>query len=123
MKAAKTIRQVPKGKLYVLSSFNNTIISATDEGGNVLAQASAGTMGFKGTKKSTPFAATQTMKQLIDKTKPYGLKEVSILVSGVGPGRDGALRGVSGSGLTVSAIKDTTPIPHGGVRAKKARRV
>lgn len=121
--AKKIMRIVPKGKITVFSSFNNTIISAADLGGNVIAWASAGTTGFKGTKKSTPFSATQTMRQLVEKVKPYGLKEVEILVKGVGPGREASLRGLSGSGIQVSAIKDATPIPHGGPRPKSPRRV
>lgn len=122
-KLKKITKVVPKGKIYVSSSFNNTVISATDLAGNVVAQSSAGTVGFKGTKKSTPFAATQTMKQLVEKTKTYGLKEAEVLVKGIGPGREAALRGLSGSGITVTVLKDLTPFPHGGVRAKKPRRV
>lgn len=119
----KITKTIPKGKITVFSSFNNTIVAAADLAGNVFAWASAGTAGFKGTKKSTPFAATQTMKQLVDKTKAFGLREAEVLVKGVGSGREAALRGLSGSGIQVSTIKDVTPIPHGGVRAKKPRRV
>lgn len=122
-KQVKTIKQVPKGKIYILSSFNNTLISATDPQGNVIAHASTGMAGFKGTKKSTPFAASQTMKMLLEKAKVHGLKETEVFVKGVGSGRDGALRGLSGTGIQVLSIKDITPVAHGGVRAKKARRV
>lgn len=121
--AKKVTKTVAKGKISVFSSFNNTIISAADMSGNVIAWASAGTTGFKGTKKSTPYSATQTMRQLVDKVKPYGLKEVEVLVKGVGPGREASLRGLSGSGIQVSVIKDVTPVAHGGPRPKSPRRV
>ena len=123
IKKKKTIPIVEEGKIYINSSFNNTIICATDKGGNVLAWGSAGTSGFKETRKSTPFAATTTMKNVLEKLSPYGLKKVAILVKGVGTGRESAIRVLQGTHLKVTAIKDTTPLPHGGVRPKKARRV
>jgi len=122
-KVKKVTKTVPKGKINVWAGFNNTIITATDPVGNVLAWASAGTAGFKGTKKPTPYAATQTMRQLVEKVKPYGLREAQLLVKGIGPGREAAMRGLSGSGIAISSLKDVTPIPHGGPRPKKPRRV
>lgn len=114
---------VPKAKIFVSSSFNNTIMSATDEQGNVFAWASTGNAGFKGTKKSTPFAATQTAKILVDKMHAAQVTETEIYVSGVSTGRDAALRALAQGGFKISKIKDQTPIPHNGCRAKKPRRV
>lgn len=119
----KTYRQVGKGKIYILASFNNTIITLTDEQGKTLSWATAGSSGFKGTKKSTPFAATQAVRNAVEKAKPYGLTEVIVFVSGVGTGRDAALRAIATSGLNATSIKDITPMPHNGPRAKKPRRV
>jgi len=119
----KIERKLNKGIINIHSSFNNTIINLTDELGNVLFWASAGSLGFKGTKKATPFAAAQTAKTIIDKAKPLGLSEIEIKVKGVGAGRESAIRSFAGSGITVAKISDTTPLPHGGVRPKKVRRV
>ena len=115
--------KVTRGKVYVQSSYNNTIISVTDTAGNVVAWGSAGLAGFKGSKKSTPYAAQRTMEDTIQRVKDRGLQEVDVLVKGIGSGRESAIRALQGSGLTVLSIKDTTPIPHGGVRPKKVRRV
>jgi small subunit ribosomal protein S11 len=117
------VRQVPKGKVYIQSSFNNTIVTATDEKGNVLAWETAGTSGFSGSRKSTPYAAQVATKKLIEKMKNHGLREVALYVSGVGVGRDSAIRSFAGSGISVSMIADTTPVPHNGARPKKPRRV
>lgn len=119
----KTYRQVSKGKMYVLATFNNTLISITDEKGGVLSWSSAGNSGFKGTKKATPFAATQAVRNAVEKAKPYGINEVIVFISGVGTGRDAALRAISSTGLQATSIKDITPTPHNGPRAKKLRRV
>lgn len=119
----KVIRAVPKGKVFVQATFNNTIISITDAMGNVLSWASAGGSNFKGARKSTPYAAQVTLKNALDKAKPYSLESVDVIVSGVGQGREAAVRALQGTGLTVSSIKDVTPIPHNGTRAKKPRRV
>jgi small subunit ribosomal protein S11 len=119
----KTIVPIRKGKVYITATFNNALISVTDERGNVLGWSSAGNAGFKGTKKSTPYAATLATKKAIDRAAPYELKEVQIFISGVGSGRDAAMRAVGQSGLTVLGIKDITPIPHNGPRPKKPRRV
>jgi small subunit ribosomal protein S11 len=119
----KTIRTVARGKVFVQATFNNTIISITDGMGNVLSWASAGGSGFKGARKSTPYAAQVTLKNAVDKAKAYGLESVDVFVSGVGQGRESAVRALQGTGIMVTGIKDTTPIAHNGTRAKKPRRV
>ncbi len=119
----KKVKIVPVGKVFVNSSFNNTIMSATDEKGNVYAWASTGMAGFKGTKKSTPFASTQTAKILVDKMHEAQTTEIELYVSGVSTGRDAALRAIASGGFKITKIKDKTPIPHNGCRAKKPRRV
>ena len=115
--------KVAKGKVYVQSTYNNTIVSVTDLTGNVISWGSAGLVGFKGSKKSTPYAAQKTMEDTITRVKDRGLQEVDVFVKGVGSGRESAIRALQGSGLIVISIKDETPIPHGGVRPKKVRRV
>lgn len=120
----KAVRKnVGLGVAHVLSSFNNTQITMTDSTGNVLAWGTAGTMGFKGARKSTPFAATQVTNAVLEKIKPMGLSGLEVRISGVGTGRDAALRAISASGIAISAIRDVTPMPHNGCRPKKARRV
>lgn len=119
----KNINPVPKGKVYVQATFNNTIVTITDQNGNTLSWASAGGSNFKGARKSTPYAAQVTLKNAIDKAKAYNLESVEVLVSGVGQGREAAVRALQGTGLMVSGIKDITPIAHNGTRAKKPRRV
>lgn len=115
--------KVTKGKVYVQSTYNNTIITITDVSGNVISWGSAGLVGFKGSKKSTPYAAQKTMEDTIQRVKDRGLQEVDVLVKGIGSGRESAVRALQSSGLIVLSIKDQTPIPHGGVRPKKVRRV
>ena len=110
-------------KVYVQSSFNNTIISITDEKGNILAWASAGGSGFKGTKKGTPFAAQITAGNVAKKALDAGVKQVTVLVKGPGPGRETAIRGLQAAGLQITSIKDVTPVPHNGCRPPKPRRV
>lgn len=119
----KTIRSVQKGKVYVQATFNNTIISVTDAMGNVLSWATAGGSGFKGARKSTPYAAQVTLKNAMDKAKPYNLESVEVFVAGVGQGRESAVRALQATGVAVTGIKDVTPIAHNGTRAKKPRRV
>lgn len=119
----KKIEPVTRGKVFVQSTFNNTIVSITDTKGNVISWASAGNSGFKGARKATPYAAQVTLKNAATKAKVYGLESVEVLVSGVGQGREAAIRALQGTGLTVSGIKDITPIPHNGSRPKKPRRV
>ena len=115
--------KIPKGKIFINSTYNNTIIAATDPLGNVFAWGSAGKAGFKGSKKSTPYAGGKTMEDLLVRIKDRGLTEVEIYIKGIGTGRESAIRALQASGLTVLTIKDRTPSPHGGVRQKKVRRV
>ncbi len=122
-KKKKAIKMVSVGRAYVQATYNNTIVTLTDPNGNVLGWSSAGKVGFKGPKKSTPYAASMIVKDVCDKTKDYGLREVSVFVSGVGSGREGAVRAFHANGLNVLSIKDITPIPHNGCRAPKPRRV
>lgn len=119
----KIKRTVLKGRIYIQSTFNNTIITVTDEKGGVLSWTSAGSSGFKGARKSTPYAAQIACKSAIDKAKVYGLGAVDVYVSGVGTGRESAVRAINGTNITVYSIKDVTSIAHNGCRAKKIRRV
>jgi small subunit ribosomal protein S11 len=119
----KISRTVSKGRIYIHASFNNTIITITDESGGALSWATSGSTGFKGSKKSTPFAAQSAMKKALDDAAPYNLESAQVFVSGVGNGRDASLRAITQSNLDILSIKDVTPIAHNGVRAKKPRRV
>jgi small subunit ribosomal protein S11 len=112
-----------QGKVYVAASFNNTIVTITDDEGNTLGWGSSGNAGFKGTRKSTPFAATTAVEKVLKKVKETNdLSEVEIYVKGPGPGRDAALRAIRASGVKIALIADITPIPHNGPRPKKKRR-
>jgi small subunit ribosomal protein S11 len=122
-KKKKSKAKITKGKIYVNSTYNNTIVSVTDPAGNVLLWSSAGKIGFKGSKKSTPYAGQKTMEDVLTRLKDRGLVEVDVLIKGIGSGRESAVRALQGSGLNVLTIKDETPIPHGGIRQKKPRRV
>lgn len=122
-KKKKTKAKLTKGKIYINSTYNNTIVSVTDLAGNVLVWGSAGKIGFKGSKKSTPYAGQKTMEDVLARAKERGLSEVDVFIKGIGSGRESAVRAIQGSTLTVLTIKDQTPIPHGGVRPKKPRRV
>ena len=123
-KSKKTEQKVESGKVYISASFNNSLITITDSDGRVLVWGSAGASGFKGTRKSTPFAATTAVDRAINKAKEeFGLKEVEIYVKGPGPGRDAALSAIRGAGVKISLIADVTPFPHNGPRPKKKRRV
>ena len=122
-KAKKSVKAVARGRLYISSSFNNTLITVTNETGEVISWSSSGNAGFKGTRKSTPFAATSAVEKALNKAKTEnGLKEVEIYIKGPGVGRDAALRAVRGANLKISMIADVTPIPHNGPRPKKKRR-
>jgi len=119
----KVKRKVSTGVAHVLSSFNNTIITISDESGNTLAWSSAGHKGFKGSRKSTPFAAQIAAEDVGTKAKEYGLKSLRVEVSGPGSGRESALRSLQSVGYIITSIKDVTPIPHNGCRPRKRRRV
>jgi small subunit ribosomal protein S11 len=123
-KTKKSKQQVSQTKVFIKSSFNNTLITVTDMKGNVLAWGSAGARGFSGTRKSTPYAASIASDDCMRRAKTaYGISEVEIYVSGVGVGRDSAVRAIGNTGVVVTLIKDITPIPHNGCRPKKPRRV
>jgi len=123
-KKKKVARKVSIGHAHVKATYNNTIITLTDLQGNVLSWASAGIAGFKGAKKSTPYAASIITRIAVERAREeYGLEEVSVFVSGVGTGRESAVRALNANGLFVESIKDITPVPHNGCRAKKPRRV
>ena len=119
----KSRKNIQTGIVYIQSTFNNTIITITDVSGNVLSWSSAGARGFKGSRKSTPFAAQVAAGDAAAKAMEHGLKNVSVLVKGPGAGRESALRALSAAGLKVSLIRDITPIPHNGCRPPKRRRV
>jgi small subunit ribosomal protein S11 len=119
----KLWKNVTVARAYVQSSFNNTIVSITDEQGQVIVWSTAGSCGFKGTKKGTPFAAQITADTAARKAIEIGVKQVHVLVKGPGSGRETAIRGLQGAGLTILSIRDVTPIPHDGCRPPKPRRV
>jgi len=120
----KVKKNVNKGVVYITATFNNTTVTVTDEMGNVVAWSSAGALKFKGSKKSTPFAAQQAVSDALTKAKEHGLKEVGIKVQGPGSGRETAVKTVGATeGIRVSFIKDITPLPHNGCRPPKRRRV
>jgi len=124
MAKKKTKRKIePEGIVHIHSSFNNTIVTITDKNGNTIATASAGTVGYKGTKKSTPFAASMATEKAVKNAMALGLKSAEVWIKGPGAGRDAAIRSVQATGLKVTLIKDVTPIPHNGCRPKKQRRV
>lgn len=119
----KIKKNVPVGVAHIQSTFNNTLVTITDPNGGVLAWSSAGARGFKGSRKSTPFAAQQAAEEAARKAMEHGMKSVSVLVKGPGSGREAALRSLASSGLKISLIRDVTPIPHNGCRPPKRRRV
>jgi small subunit ribosomal protein S11 len=117
----KATRVVPSGRLYVSATFNNTLVSITDEQGGVLCWSSTGEAGFSGSRKSTPYAATVALENAINKAKNYGMSKMDVFIKGPGPGRDVALRVLRAQGIKVSMIADLTPVPHNGTRPRKAR--
>jgi len=119
----KKIRQISHGRAYIQATYNNTIVSLTDLNGNVIAFSSAGQNGFKGPKKSTPYAAGVIVENAVQKAKVYGLKDVNVFVKGIGSGRDSAIRALNANGINILSIKDVTPIPHNGVTRRKPRRI
>jgi len=122
-KKKKIARGVTSGIVHIQATFNNTIITITDKQGNVLAWSTPGRVGYSGSKKSTPFAAQVSGMDVAKKAKEIGIKEVEVRVKGPGSGRDSAIRAMQSAGLTVTSIKDVTPMPHNGCRPKKQRRV
>lgn len=118
----KVKRNLPKGQVHIQSTFNNTIISVSDEGGNVVSWASSGSAGFKGSRKSTPYAAQIATEKALEKAKDFGLKQVEVLVQGIGSGRESAIRALQNTGVTVTTIRDLTGVPHNGCRPRKAKR-
>jgi small subunit ribosomal protein S11 len=123
MAVKKIKKTVEKGKVYITATFNNTLVTITDEGGNTICWGSSGMAGFKGARKSTPYAATTAVEAVARKAMAVGLREVEVYIKGPGAGRDAALRGLKAAGLMLTLIADVTPIPHNGVRPKKKRRV
>ena len=120
---SKKARAIERGKVYISATYNNTIVSATDLRGNVLAWASAGSLGFSGPKKATPFAASKIISVIAEKLTPFGMREIEVFVKGVGSGRDSALRSLANRGFNIILLRDLTPIPHNGPRPPKVRRV
>jgi small subunit ribosomal protein S11 len=116
-------KQVPRGNAYIQSTFNNTLVTITDPDGNVLSWSSSGVVGFKGSRKSTPFAASQAAEDAAKKAMEHGLRAIDVYVKGPGSGREAAIRSLQATGLGISAIIDVTPIPHNGCRPPKKRRV
>lgn len=122
-KAKKDRRNVPTGIVHIQSTFNNTIVTVTDNDGNVISQSSAGRMGFKGSRKSTPFAAQQAAQSALKQAMEQGMKSAEVRIKGPGVGREAALRALQMDGFSVSLIRDVTPIPHNGCKPPKRRRV
>lgn len=118
----KVKRVVPQGVVYVQASFNNTIVTITDQEGDVLSTSSSGTVGFKGTKKSTAFAATKAAQDAVSKAQKYGIKEAKVYIKGPGPGRNAAVKGLDSAGLRITFLSDVTTLPHNGCRPRKAPR-
>ena len=116
-------RVIPKGQAHIQATFNNTIITVTDPGGNTVTWASAGTAGFKGSRKSTPYAAQLAAQQAARGAQANGMREVDVFIKGPGPGREAAIRALQAAGMIVTSITDVTPIPHNGCRPPKKRRV
>lgn len=114
---------IPRGKVFIQSTFNNTIITFTSPEGDVIAWASSGSSGFKGSRKGTPFAAQIAAQDAVKKAMEHGIRQVEVFVKGPGSGREAALRSLQGTGLNISSIRDITPIPHNGCRPSKRRRV
>lgn len=122
-KQTKTRRNVSRGIAHIKATFNNTMITITDKGGETLAWNSAGTIGFKGSRKSTPFAATRAAEECASKVKKMGMQELEVHIRGSGSGREAAVTALQRAGLKITAVEDHTPIPHNGCRPKKRRRV
>ena len=122
-KKKKFKRQISKGQAHIRCTYNNTAIAISDLSGGILGWSSSGLLGFKGAKKATPYAATQVVNDVTEKVKKYGIQELEVFVRGVGSGRESSIRALANKGFELTAIKDTTPIPHNGCRPRKPRRV
>jgi len=122
-RSKKGKRQVLRGRASVQCTYNNTIVTLTDQNGAVLGWSSSGHLGFKGAKKSTPYAATQVVADVTEKVKKFGLQELDVFVRGVGSGREASVRALSNNGFSLLSIKDITPLPHNGCRPKRPRRI
>lgn len=120
---SRASQRVLRGIAHIQATYNNTLINISDDRGNAIAWSSAGSLGFSGAKKATPFAAARVAEAVAEKVKKTGIQDVVVRVSGVGSGRDSAIRALANHGLTIMSIKDVTPIPHNGPRSKKVRRV
>ncbi|MCC7432724.1 30S ribosomal protein S11 [Candidatus Peregrinibacteria bacterium] len=123
VKKSKSKRTVTEGNAYVQSTFNNTLVTITDMNGSVIAWSSAGTNGFKGAKKATPYAAQVSAEAAVNKALLYGIEKLHVYVKGLGSGREQAIRGLHSSGINIETITDVTPVPHNGCRPRKSRRV
>ena len=121
--AKRKAKHVQEGKVYVNATYNNTVVTVTDITGNVLAWASAGSLGFSGPKKATPFASSKVIAAITEKIQASGPKDISVIVKGIGSGRDSAIRSLINNGFNILSIKDATPIPHNGPRPANTRRV
>ena len=121
--ASRKSKKVERGRIYITASYNNTVVTATDPAGSVITWASAGSLGFSGPKKATPFASSKVIAAITEKLKTSGLRTVDVIVRGIGGGRDPAIRSLINQGFEILSIKDVTPIPHNGPRPKKVRRV
>lgn len=116
-------RKVVRGQAHIKASYNNTMLAITDMNGNVLAWSTSGSLGFKGAKKATPYAATKIAETVIEKVKKSGISEVSVFVKGIGGGREAAIRALASKGFNIVSIKDVTPLPHNGCKPPKVRRI
>lgn len=122
-KSKTSFKNVSSGRLYIKASFNNTLVTFTDDQGNVVTWANTGSVGFKGARKSTPYAATTTIEEAVKKAKEKGMTTLDVFIKGPGPGRDAVLRVLRNAGFAINQVADITPIPHNGCRPKKPRRV
>ena len=123
IKKKKVIKKVSHGRMYIQATFNNTIISITDQNGGCISWSSAGSLGFKGARKATPYAAQLAAQTALDKAKDCSIESLEVYITGIGSGRESAVRSLNNTGISVTSIKDMTPIPHNGCRPKKVRRV
>lgn len=119
----RVARQLSRGRAYIHASLNNTIVTITDQNGNTITWSSAGNCGFKGPKKATPYAASQIIDKIAEKLEPFGMKELSVFVTGIGNGRDSSIRSLNAKGFNIVSIQELTPVPHNGCRPRRARRM